>query len=113
MEEKRGNKQIQTVIGKETSFQGTISSTENIQIDGKQEGEITTKGTIIISETGEGQGTVHADNLFIAGALQGEAKITRKLEIFATGKFQGEAEMAIFIVEEGAGFHGTCQQNKK
>ena len=98
MEEKRGNRQIQTVIGKETSFQGTISSTENIQIDGKQEGEITTKGTIIISENGEGQG---------------EAKITRKLEIFATGKFQGEAEMAIFIVEEGAGFHGTCQQNKK
>jgi cytoskeletal protein CcmA (bactofilin family) len=113
MDEKRGNKQIQTVIGKETSFQGRITSTENIQIDGKQEGEISTKGTVIISESGEGQGTVEADNMFIAGALQGEAKINRKLEIFATGKFQGVAEMAIFIVEEGAGFHGSCQQNKK
>ena len=86
MEEKRGNRQIQTVIGKETSFQGTISSTENIQIDGKQEGEITTKGTIIISETGEGQGTVNADNLFIAG--KGRLKLPVSLKSLQPGNFR-------------------------
>ena len=113
MEDKKGKNQILTMIGKATSFRGTISSEENIQIDGKQEGEITTKGNLIITETGEVHGKVEAENLFIAGFMQGETKIDRKLEVFATGNFQGEAEMAIFIVEEGAGFYGVCRQNKK
>lgn len=113
MEEKRGKGQIQTLIGKATTFRGTINSTENIQIDGKQEGEIVTKGNLIISETGEVQGKAQAENLLIAGALSGETTVIRKMEILATGSFQGEAEMAIFIVEEGAGFQGECRQNKK
>ena len=108
-----GKNQIQTIIGKATTFRGTIDSTENIQIDGKQEGEIITKGNLIISETGEVEGKTQAGNLLLAGVLQGETKVSGKMEILATGKFQGEAEMAIFIVEEGAGFQGECRQNIK
>lgn len=108
-----GKSPIQTLIGKATTFRGTIESTENIQIDGKHEGEINTKGNLIISETGAVQGKTQAANLLIAGALEGETKINGKMEILASGRFQGEAEMSIFIVEEGAGFQGECRQNKK
>lgn len=112
MGEKRGKNLIQTVIGKATTFVGTIDSMENIQIDGKQEGEITTKANLVISETGDVQGKIHAENLLLAGSLRGETVVNRKLKILATGRFQGQAEMAILVVEEGAGFEGECRQNK-
>ena len=86
-----GKIQIQTIIGKATTFRGTIGSAENIQIDGKQIGEITTRGNLYISETGEVEGKAQANNLLIAGVLQGETKVNGKMEILATGKFQGEA----------------------
>lgn len=108
-----GKVQIQTIIGKATTFQGTIGSTENIQIDGKQKGEIITKGNLYISETGEVEGQTQAKNLLVAGVLHGETKVDGKMEILATGRFQGEAEMSVFIVEEGAGFQGECRQTKK
>lgn len=108
-----GKNQIQTIIGKATTFRGTIGSTENIQIDGKHQGEIVTKGNLYISESGEVEGKVQADNLLLAGVLHGETKVNGKMEILSTGKFQGEAEMSIFVVEEGARFQGECRQNKK
>ncbi|HEY8345612.1 MAG TPA: polymer-forming cytoskeletal protein [Bacillota bacterium] len=113
MEEKISKSQIQTLIGKATTFIGTIDSLENIQIDGKQEGELRTKGNLVISESGEAQGKIHAENLLLAGALQGETVVNRKMEILATGNFQGQAEMAILVVEEGARFEGECQQKQK
>lgn len=108
-----GKNQIQTIIGKATSFQGTIGSEENILIEGKQKGEIITEGDLYISETGEVEGKTQANNLLLAGVLYGETKVSGKMEILATGKFQGEAEMSIFVVEEGAGFQGECRQNKR
>lgn len=113
MEEKMGKNQIQTLIGKATTFVGTIDSLENIQIDGKQEGEIKTKGNLIISETGVVQGKIQAENLLLAGSLQGELVVNRKFEILATGKYQGQAEMAVLVVEEGAGFEGESRQRQK
>ncbi|HEY8391506.1 MAG TPA: polymer-forming cytoskeletal protein [Capillibacterium sp.] len=113
MEEKMGKSQIQTLIGQATTFVGTIDSGENIQIDGKQEGEIRTKGNLIISQTGAVQGKIAAENLLLAGTLQGETVVNRKFEILSTGKYQGQAEMAILVVEEGAGFEGECRQKQK
>jgi len=72
-----------------------------------------TKGNLVITETGEVQGKIHTENLLLAGFLQGETVVNRKLEILTTGKFQGEAEMAILVVEGGAGFEGECRQKQK
>ncbi len=112
MEGKEFNGKIETIIGKETKFFGLIESTENIRIDGKHDGELSTKGDLLISETGEVQGRFKVRNLLIAGAVQGETDINGKLKILSTGNFRGEATMSILEINEGAGFQGKCQQNK-
>ena len=110
---KKINSKTDTVIGGLTIFQGTITSTENIRVDGKHDGEISTQGDLYISETGEVKGKVKAENLLIAGLVQGEMAISGKLKILSTGQFQGEAVMSILIIEEGASFQGECQQTDK
>ena len=108
-----GNKKIDTLIGKDSSFVGNIESTGTIRIDGKFEGEITTKGDLVIGESGKVQGKIKAQNIVIAGQVSGEVEAGGKLELVPTGNLQGEAKMTLLIVEEGAVFQGNCQQLTK
>ncbi|HEY8391504.1 MAG TPA: polymer-forming cytoskeletal protein [Capillibacterium sp.] len=108
-----GNKKIDTLIGKESSFTGNIESTGTIRIDGKFEGEIVTKGDLVIGESGQVNGKIKAENITIAGRVQGEVEATGKLELVPTGILQGEAKMTLLVVEEGAVFQGNCQQFSK
>lgn len=108
-----GNKKIDTLIGKESSLTGNIESTGTIRIDGKFEGEIITKGDLVIGETGQVHGKIKAENITIAGTVQGEVEAAGKLELVPTGTLQGEAKMTLLVVEEGAVFQGNCQQFSK
>ena len=108
-----GNKKIDTLIGKDSGFTGNIESTGTIRVDGKFEGEITTKGDLVIGETGRVQGKIKAQNIIIAGEVKGEVEATGKLELVPTGNLQGEARMTLLVVEEGAVFQGNCQQIMK
>jgi cytoskeletal protein CcmA (bactofilin family) len=108
-----GNKKIDTLIGKDSSFVGQIDSTGTIRVDGKFEGEITTKGDLVIGESGQVQGKIKAQNIVIAGQVRGEVEAGGKLELVPTGNLQGEARMTLLIIEEGAVFQGNCQQISK
>src|SRR5690606_14925533 len=108
-----GSRKIDTFIGKDSTFTGNIESTGTIRIDGKFEGEIVTKGDLVIGESGAVQGKIKAENIIIAGKVQGEVEAAGKLELVPTGNLQGEAKMALLVVEEGAVFQGNCQQYSK
>ncbi|NLW59761.1 MAG: polymer-forming cytoskeletal protein [Firmicutes bacterium] len=108
-----GSRKIDTLIGKDSTFTGNIESTGTIRIDGKFEGEIVTKGDLVIGESGAVQGKIKAENIIIAGKVQGEVEAAGKLELVPTGNLQGEAKMALLVVEEGAVFQGNCQQYSK
>lgn len=108
-----GNKKIDTLIGKDSSFSGTIESSGTIRVDGKFEGEITTKGDLVVGESGQVKGKIKAQNITVAGKIDGEVEATGKLELVPTANVQGEARMTLLVVEEGAIFQGNCQQITK
>lgn len=110
---KIGNKKIDTLIGKDSAFTGNIESTGTIRIDGKFDGEIITKGDLVIGESGMVQGKIKAENITVAGKVQGEVEAAGKLELVPSGNMQGEAKMTLLVVEEGAVFQGNCQQFSK
>ncbi|NLM37742.1 MAG: polymer-forming cytoskeletal protein [Firmicutes bacterium] len=110
---KGGSRKIDTLIGKDSAFTGNIESTGTIRIDGKFEGEIITKGDLVIGESGVVQGKIKAENITIAGKVHGEVEAAGKLELVPTGNLEGEAKMALLVVEEGAVFQGNCQQFSK
>ena len=100
--------QIETIIGKDTSFQGTIEVKGTIRVDGKFEGQINSNGDIIIGENGEVKAQIQARNALIAGTLQGNISITEKLELLSTGKLYGDIDAAVLSIGEGAIFRGAC-----
>jgi cytoskeletal protein CcmA (bactofilin family) len=101
--------QIETIIGKDTQFKGTIRATGTIRIDGQVEGEISTKGDVVIGETGAIKAQIQARSATIAGSVLGNADITDKLELTSTAKLNGDIKTGVLIIGEGAVFKGACE----
>lgn len=100
---------IETIIGKETQFKGSVNAAGTIRIDGKFEGEVSTAGDAIIGEAGNLKATIKARNATIAGIVNGNMDIAEKLELLPTGKLYGDIKVGVLIIGEGATFKGACE----
>ncbi|MBP2642354.1 MAG: hypothetical protein H6Q67_241 [Firmicutes bacterium] len=100
---------METVIGKDTKITGNIEANGTIRIDGQVDGEIITKGDVIIGETGVVKAKVKAHGATVAGSMYGNAEITEKFEISPTGKMHGDIKTGTLSIGEGAIFKGACE----
>lgn len=107
------NEDIETIIGRNTQFKGTISGEGNIRIDGNLEGEISSGGNVIVGEMGEVIANVKARNILISGVVRGNVEVTEKLEILNSGKLYGDVSAAILSVSEGAVFKGNSNMESR
>ena len=101
--------QVGTIIGRDTSFKGSITSQGTIRIDGQHEGELVTVGDVVIGESGCLQAQLKACNAIIAGTITGNIEVSDKLELLPTAKVYGDIKVGILIINEGAVFRGACQ----
>lgn len=99
---------IDTIIGKESSFKGTLSAQGAVRIDGKFSGEIVGQGDIIIGEGGRVDATLEGRNILIAGMVNGNIAASGRLEIASSGQILGDIEASTLIIDEGANLQGKC-----
>jgi len=90
---------------------GEINSTGDIRIDGMLNGNITTKGKIVIGETGVIKGEIHCKNADILGKVEGKIFVTELLSLKATAVITGEIKINRLAIEPGCLFNGTCDMN--
>ena len=98
---------IDTIIGRETEFKGTLVSSGLIRIEGRFEGEIIHNGDIAVGETGVLNANVKARNLTVAGTITGNIDATGKLELLPTARLTGDISVSALVIGEGAAFKGT------
>lgn len=101
--------QVETIVGRDTQFKGTITAGGTVRIDGQVEGEVAAKGDIVIGETGTVKASLQARNATIAGTVHGNSDVTDKLELTPTAKVYGDIKTGILIIGEGAVFKGACE----
>ena len=102
----------ETVIGAETTYKGSVSTSKAIRIDGHFEGEILSGGTVIIGESGQFIGTVECTSLYMSGRLEGTVTVSERLECTESGRIKGDLTVRELILAEGAIFDGTCNMSK-
>jgi cytoskeletal protein CcmA (bactofilin family) len=107
---------LETIIGQETFFQGTIKTKGSIRIDGKIEGGILEASSVIIGVTGQVQGDINAKSVIVGGKVTGNITTTHNLEIQSKAQVYGDIHTAVLSISEGAIFEGHCvmasEQNK-
>jgi len=100
---------ITTVLGVGLIWQGSLSGSGGVRIEGTFEGQIALKGLLVIGETGKVTcDNVRAASVIIAGAVKGNI-FAQKVEIRSTGRVWGDIVTAAFATEEGAFLRGQIR----
>ncbi len=107
------NDKVNTIIGKDTVFNGTINGKGLIRIDGEAEGTITNQGDVVVGEGGRVSVEMKARNITIAGNFEGNLEAEGKLELKRTGTAVGTFKTNSLIIEEGAVLSGTMEMERK
>ena len=82
--------QMNAFFGKDTEFEGKLSFSGAVRIDGSFKGEILTKGTLIVGKTADIEAVIHASHIIVSGGLRGSISAENKIEVHAPGKIIGD-----------------------
>jgi cytoskeletal protein CcmA (bactofilin family) len=100
---------ITTVLGAGVVWQGSISGSGGVRVEGTFEGQIALKGLLVIGETGKVTcDSLRAASVIVAGAVKGNIS-AQKVEIRSTGRVWGDIVTTAFATEEGAFLRGQIR----
>lgn len=100
---------ITSVLGPGLIWEGKISGSGGVRIEGTFEGQIGLRGMLVIGESGRVTcENIRAATVIVAGAVKGNIT-TQKLEIRATGRVWGDVITTSFVTEDGAFLRGQIR----
>jgi cytoskeletal protein CcmA (bactofilin family) len=108
----KGNKDIKTIIGEGTSFEGTITVPHSIRIDGSFKGKIDTNEFIIIGSSGYIEADILAKSAVVGGKVIGNMTVEDRVELESNSSLIGDLRTRDLIIHEGAVLHGNCSMEK-
>lgn len=101
--------EITAFLGKGTEFKGVLSFEGTIRVDGKVEGEVVSKDTLIAGDGAFLQGEITVGTIISSGKIVGNVNASQKVHILAPGVVQGNIRTPKLIIEEGVTFDGKCE----
>ncbi len=96
-----------TLLARGVLLKGEIRVEGTVRIDGRLEGDLQTKGTVVIGEDGVVQGTITAGVIINSGKIKATVTATERLQLLKTGVLVGEVHAPAFSMEDGSKFQGT------
>ncbi|WP_291862494.1 polymer-forming cytoskeletal protein [Marinilabilia sp.] len=104
---------LPNIIGQGTKIVGDIQTNGDIRIDGNIEGNINSKGKVVIGSNGLIKGEVFCSNAEVAGSLNGKISVGELLSLKASSKVNGDIKTGKLNIEPGAVFSGTCNMGSQ
>ena len=96
-----------SIISADLVVTGTLTSTGDIQIDGRVEGDVHSAG-LVIGDKAFINGEILAEEVTVRGRVQGSIR-ARKVQLCSTSHVEGNILHEAFAVETGAFFEGNCR----
>ena len=108
--EKKEKPQKDQYLGKGSRVTGKLNVDETVQVDGNVEGDIFAE-TLILGEAAVVTGQINGQTVVIKGQVTGDINARTRVEIYGSGKLQGNIVAPSLVVHEGAIFEGRCFRN--
>jgi cytoskeletal protein CcmA (bactofilin family) len=96
------------LISQGTEITGDIKSSGDIRIDGVLNGNLVTKGKVVIGPTGRVKGEVECKNSEVSGVIDGKITVSQLLNLKVASKINGTIVTTKLSIEPGALFTGNC-----
>jgi len=97
-----------TLIAQGTQVDGNLKVEGNIQIEGVVKGTLTSKGKVVIGNSGTVHGDVLCQHAEISGKIDGKLKIAEILFLKSSAKIDGDIQTGKLVMESGVQFNGNC-----
>jgi cytoskeletal protein CcmA (bactofilin family) len=110
--------EAETIIGESVQVKGNFESNGNIVVNGILNGEIKTKGSILVGDKAKISANISAEEISVRGQITGNLKINGYIAIGSSAKIFGDIECSQISVEKGAEINGkvilnNLKSNKK
>ena len=110
---KQNSEEINVFWGKNSLFEGKMTSEGIFRLDGKVKGEIFHRGTLIIGETAVVKGKLEVNALILNGRVEGDVTAKERVEIDSRGKLYGTIFTPILVIQNGGILEGNCKMETK
>jgi cytoskeletal protein CcmA (bactofilin family) len=100
---------ITAFLGESMVFKGQLSFEGTVRLDGKLEGQIIGKDSLVLGETAQIKADIIVGSLIAKGKIFGDITATGKVEIHAGAEVFGNIRTSLLKIEEGAIFVGKCE----
>lgn len=105
---------VNTIIGKDASFEGVMEFSGSIRIDGKITGKINSDGgTVIIGETAKVEADIEVSIAIVRGDLKGKIDATDRIEIYPPARVDGSIVAPVISIDTGVVFNGNCEMTAR
>ncbi len=105
------NEVVNTLVGEDSDFKGTLHTQRSLRIEGFLEGEINSQGDVYIGEKSKVKANIFGKRVIIAGEVIGNIEALNGLEISRSGRVYGDISGDQLIIEEGAVYKGKVNMD--
>jgi cytoskeletal protein CcmA (bactofilin family) len=96
------------IVAPNAEFTGLLHLNGPARIDGRIGGEVMATGIVWIGEKGRVRARVEAEEVIVAGELEGEVRASGKIELLATARVTAALYTPRVVLAEGSFFEGRC-----
>lgn len=105
------DKTATTMIAEDVEITGNVKSANQIQFDGKLNGDLNCTGIAMLGKTAAIKGNVNAESVTVAGNVIGNVTAKDRIEMKSSAKVQGDIRAKRLTVEDGVTFVGKSEVN--
>jgi len=108
MNGQKGEGRIETIIGKGTNIDGTVTIEGATRIDGNVTGKLVSNDIVTVGATGVVKAEIRAKAIIIGGRVEGNLYASEKVELQTKSELLGDITSKSLLIEHGA-IHGNSK----
>ena len=108
MKQPEPENKLPNIISVGTKITGDIETDGDFRIDGNIEGNVNSKGKVVVGNNGFVKGEINCNNAEISGTISGKMTVSELISLKSSSKMNGDIKTGKLSIEPGAVFTGTC-----
>lgn len=95
------------ILSSDVEIKGKLRFSNDLIVDGRIEGEVTSEGDLTVGENATIVGDVKTRSVIVFGRVEGNITVTDRCELKQSATLHGDVNAGKLAIEEGATFMGT------
>jgi cytoskeletal protein CcmA (bactofilin family) len=97
------------ILSSDVEIKGSLKFQNELTIDGKIEGEITSAGVLTVGENAEIKGEIKTKSVTVLGKVHGNITVEERCELKSRATLYGDLKATRLVIEDGATFVGKSE----